>query len=180
MGIIRQRQYILAIDPSLTAFGYVVMRSHRVVTAGCIKTQSNAKKLRIRVGDDRMARIALINRQLRALFKQYNIVLIVAELPHGSQSAVAATALGIVAGAVQTIADFTETPIEWYSEQDAKKCMLGKTTAQKHEMITAVTNLYGSFQKTNIKYRDEAMADAISIYHTARTTGTALQLIQQA
>ena len=45
---------ILTNDPSLTAWGWVVLRGNAIVEAGCIKTESQAKKRRIRKGDDRI------------------------------------------------------------------------------------------------------------------------------
>ncbi len=157
---------ILANDPSLTGWGWVVMRDGKVVNADCIKTTPDAKKKRIRKSDDRIRRIQEITTKLIELYDGYGINYIVAEAPHGSQSATAAVMVGIVIGVLQTFADCFDIPIEWYSEDDAKKCVIGKKTVSKHEMVEAIDKLY-SVPWIHIQYKDEAIADALAIYHTA-------------
>lgn len=157
---------ILCCDPSLNAFGFVVMAGKRVITAGCIKTQPSAKKLRIRKGDDRMRRVSEINAVLLQLYKDHQFEYIISELPHGSQSAVAASALGLVSGLVQTMADFLGLGIEWFSEADSKKCALGKQSATKNEMIIAMKKIY-DFDFSLPQYKNEAIADALAIHNVA-------------
>jgi Holliday junction resolvasome RuvABC endonuclease subunit len=167
---------ILAFDPSITAFGWAVMCNNQVVACGCIKTAPSEKKLRIRKGDDRTRRITEINTILIKIIEDNDIKLIVSELPHGSQSAVAATALGMVTGQVQTLADAFSIGIEWYSEADSKKNALGKKAAEKQEMIKKMKSIY-EVPWTGIKYKDEAIADAIAIYHVAKNHSTIIRYI---
>ena len=133
----------------------------------CIKTEPKPKKLRIgKEAADRIRRVKRINRILKAVIKKYQVNYIVSELPHGSQSAAAATSLGLISGAVQSMSDFLDIPIEWYSEGDSKKALLGKLTATKEETIIAVSKLY-DVKWAKVKYKDEAVADAISVYVAA-------------
>lgn len=185
---------VLACDPSITAWGWAVLtNSSYILDSGCIKTESNHKKLRIRKGDDTISRITLIVESLISVIKTYNIKYIVAELPHGSQSAVAADAIGIVKGIMQTIAVSFDIGIEWYSEGDSKKALLGKLSATKMETMVAIDKKYKvpitkGIKKTNrgtvlalwsgVAYIDEAVADSLSIHYTASLVSPVLKAMQ--
>ncbi len=168
---------VLALDPSLTAFGWAVISGRKIITFGCEKTEPAKQKTRIRKGDDRMQRIAKLVSALIDICNRYEIALIVSELPHGSQSAVAATALGLVSGMVQTFADVKEIPLEWFSEADSKLSLLGKRSATKEETITKV-NAHFDVKWTGVKYKDEAVADAISIYFHAEKYSPILKYLK--
>ena len=171
----KQEFRILTNDPSFTAWGWAVVDNYGIVeNTGCIKTEPESKKRRIRKGDDTIRRISEINFELLKLIRENNISCILSELPHGSQNASAAVMVGAVAAIVQTISDVFGIPVEWYSEQDAKKHMLGKKSATKQEMIDAVSKWYKVGWK-GIKYKDEAVADAMAIYHVARFQSSLLK-----
>jgi len=175
----QKEKVILAFDPSMTAFGWVVFSiGGECLDAGCIKTESGGKKSRIRKGDDRCRRIHEMNMELLRLCKTYQVLLIVSEQPHGSQSAIAATMLGITLGMIQTLADVLNIPLEWYAEGECKKQVLGKRTATKLEMIKAIEKLYRiPFQ--GVQYKDEAMADATAVYHFAMNNSSTAQFLKQ-
>ncbi len=159
---------ILTNDPSMTAWGWALVTFNgEVKKIGCIKTETEHKKRRIRKGDDTCRRISEINQQLLDLIYKNNVALIVSELPHGSQNAAAAVMIGVVTGVAQTIADTLSIPIEWYSEQDSKKNVLKKKSATKQEMIDEIDKRL-NVPWFNIKYKDEAVADALAVYITAR------------
>ena len=167
---------ILTNDPSLTAWGWVIVDTKgNVIKAGCIKTESEHKKRRIRKGDDTIRRVSEINEQLLKLVYENNVQILLSELPHGSQNAQAAVMIGIVTAIVQTISDIKGFPIEWYSEQDAKKHLLNKRSATKKEVIDAIGKLY-SIPWNNVKYKDEAIADAMAIYHVAKNQSSLLKM----
>lgn len=167
---------ILALDPSLTAFGWSVIKSGQVIDFGCIKTEPSGPKLRIRKGDDRMRRVSEIAEILKAVILKHNIVLIVSEQPHGSQSAVAATSLGLVSGLIQGMAVFTDIALEWYNEADCKKTVLGKASATKSEMIDKITLLY-SPKLGKVKYINEAVCDSIAVFHTAKQNSPLIKFL---
>jgi Holliday junction resolvasome RuvABC endonuclease subunit len=75
--------------------------------------------------------------------------------------------IGMVAGVLQTISDWTDRGIEWYSEADAKKAALGKISATKQEMISRMSMVYPDTRWTEVKYKDEAIADALAIHCVA-------------
>lgn len=167
---------ILTNDPSMTAWGWaIVSKKGDVLKTGCIKTETEGKKRRIRKSDETAQRITEIVQTLRALIKENNVVFLLSESPHGSQNASAAVMIGAVCAIVATLADCYHLPLEWYSEQDSKKALLHKKSATKQETIDAIKKLY-KFTWPNIKYKDEAIADALSIYYTATLNSTTLKM----
>lgn len=168
---------ILANDPSLTGWGYVVVKNDKVLFGGCIKTEPEHKKQRIRKTDDSLRRIHDINTVLLQVIRTYNVGYIVSEIPHGSQTSSGAVMVGTVHGIVQTIADCLDLPLETYSEQESKKTVLGKKTATKTEMVNAIGNVY-DMPYVGVKYKDEAIADAMAIYHTAVKLSPTLKLLK--
>lgn len=184
---------VLTNDPSFTAWGWALVRAanSEIVECGCIKTGSNAKKLRIRKGDDRVRRISEIAQTLLELCQQNKVELILSELPHGSQNASAAIMVGATTGIIQTISDALDIPIEYYSEGDSKKALLGRSSATKLETINKVHVLYdvpitGKGTKlvadapwSGVKYIDEAVADAISVYHCAVKNSQTLKMLKR-
>ena len=170
---------ILTNDPSMTAWGWAVLDwNGNIVDVGCIKTDSQHKKQRIRKGDDTVRRVAEINQQLLKVIKEYNVNYILSELPHGSQNASAATMIGIVIGIMQTISNSKELGIEWYGENDSKKAVLGKQSATKQEMVDAISKLFPEMRWTGKKYKDEAIADAMAVYYVAKQQSAALKLFK--
>ena len=166
---------IMVHDPSMTGWGWVVLTPEAtILDCGVIKTEPEATKRRIRKGDDTVRRISCLNNILIPAIRKHGVNYMISELPHGSQSAVGAKMIGIVAGMVQTYADVLEIPIEWYSEGDAKKALLGKLSATKLETINAIKKLY-TVPWSGIKYKDEAIADAMAIFHAALQQSSFLQ-----
>lgn len=167
---------ILTNDPSFTAWGWAVVNMKGMVEAvGCIKTEPESKKRRIRKGDDTVRRISEINHVLMEIIGRHNVQCIISELPHGSQNAQAAVMIGAVAAIVQTIADVKGLPVDWYSEQDAKKHLLGKKSATKKEVIDSISKIYKVPWK-GVKYHDEAVADAMAVYNVAKTQNQIIKM----
>jgi len=158
---------ILTNDPSITAWGWVVIKQNgNILDVGCIKTTPEQKKRRIRKGDDTTRRISEITQSLLQIINKYGVNYILSELPHGSQNAQAAVMIGIVTGIVQTMSDCLNIPVEWYSEMDAKKTLLGKRSASKQETIEKICIEYDP-PYTGTKFKDEAIADALAIHYVA-------------
>ncbi len=166
---------IMAMDPSLTGWGWVVLKVDGIVLAcGCIKTEPQNKVRRIRKGDDDVRRIAEINQILLKRIRRHRVTYLVSELPHGSQSSSAAKMVGITAALGQTLAQSLNIPIEWYSEADSKKALLNKTSATKQETINEIMRLY-DVPWPKWGYQKEAVADAMAIFYVALQQSTFLQ-----
>lgn len=172
-------KYIMVNDPSITAWGWVVVSSRgEVVDAGAIKTEPANKKLKARKGDDRVRRVTELNIELLKIIRKYNIQLLISELPHGSQSAVAAVMIGMVTGVMQTLGDTLSIPVEWFSEGDAKKSMTGKRSVGKDEMIGYVKDVYDvPWKKT--KWENQAIADSMAVYNVAFEQSQILKMIMK-
>lgn len=169
---------IMACDPSITAWGLVIIQEGKIVHVNCIKTSPENKKTKIRKGDDRVRRVSEINNILLETIKKYNVKYILTEQPHGSQSASAAIMIGIVTGILQTLGDCLDIGIEWYSEGDCKKHLLGKRSAIKDETIKAVKKIY-DVPWFNVGYKDEAVADALAVFHIARSQSPIVKYYQK-
>lgn len=166
---------ILTNDPSITAWGWAVIRDNKVLAAGCIQTSSQQKARRIRKGDDTVRRVSEINTELLQIIHKYSVNYLLSELPHGSQSASAAVMIGICTGVMQTISDALGIGIEWYSEADAKKAISGSRSVSKQAMIEAVKKKY-DVSWVSAKFRNEAIADAVAVYHCARQQSPILKV----
>lgn len=170
---------ILTCDPSITAWGWAVCTLNgKVLEHGCIQTKPDSKKKNIRKSDDRCRRVTELNSVLLEKIHEYQIQFIVSEAPHGSQSAVSAIMIGIVFGMLQTIADTLAIPIEWYSESESKKCVLGRQGASKQDMVDAVCSQMQITLK-KAKYYNEAVADALAVFLTAKKHSVSLKLLNR-
>lgn len=163
----------------MTEWGYVVLSNRgRIIIHNCIQTKPDLKKNRIRKGDSTVRRISEINKELLEVIKRYDVRYILAELPHGSQNADAAVMIGVVTGIIQTISDTLGIGIEWYSEGDSKKLVLGKRSATKQEMIERIDTLY-KIQWSKFKYHNEAIADALAIHFIASKQSPTLKFLKK-
>ena len=173
----KHRFTVLTNDPSFTAWGWAVLDEKGIpLEVGCIKTEPEYKKKRIRKGDDLTRRINEINLQLLDVIRRYDIKLILSELPHGSQNAQAAIMIGVVTGIAQTISDILDIAIEWYSDR-FKERNFGKGEQLKI-MVDAIGKLYKIIW-TGIKYKDEAVADALAIHYVASQQSQILKMMRQ-
>ena len=170
---------ILTNDPSFTAWGWAVLTpASKILETGCIKTAPTEKKLRMRKGDDRVRRTKEICMQLLAVIKKYDVSFMVSELPHGSKNASAAIMMGVVVGILEGIACTTGISLDWFSEGDAKISVLGKRSAAKTEMITAIAQLY-TVPWTGVGYKDEAVADSLAVFHVAKEQSSTFALLNK-
>jgi len=170
---------ILTNDPSMTAWGWAIVavsgQTVRVLDSGCIKTEPEHKKRHTRASDDMVRRLDDIARTLDEVCQTHQPDWVVSELPHGSQNASAAKMIGAVAGVISCFTTLKRLPIEWYSEQDAKKYLTGKRSVTKTETLDAIKGLYGDRWLTGTRYKDEAVADALAVFHVARHTSQSIR-----
>jgi len=169
---------ILANDPSIRGWGWAIIQLEgsfcRILDSGCIRTSSEHKKRRIRKADDTVRRLNIISDELVEIHKEYEVDWVLSELPHGSQSASASKMIGAVAGISCAFSSCFDIPIEYYSEGDAKKHLSGKRSLTKEETIERVTEIYGDGWHHQYKYQNEAVADALAIFHVGRNSSQAL------
>ena len=175
-----KRKSVLCLDPSFTAFGYVLIepKSETILTSGCIKTEAKANVRGERAGDDRIRRVRIISVALNDVINEYNVVHMVADTPFGSQHAKAAWALGCVVGLVQTISDCWGLSIDWFYEKDAKAYIRAPRNVSKEKIVAKMTKMYGKKWRTGVKGRDQAMADALLAYTLATHASPMVKLLK--
>lgn len=175
---------VLGLDPAFAAFG-VVEAELDIATLEItirdmhlIKTEKQAGK-GYRVSSDNLRRA----REISTALKQYypDNYLIFSEIPQGSQSAKACTALGIAVGIVAS----GPLPIVEVTAFEVKKEAVGKKTASKKEMIDWATNLHPEAswltkkQKGDISFinDNEHLADAVGVIHAGIKTAQFQQVL---
>lgn len=173
---------VLACDPSLTGWGWAVINwDGTVVDTGMIKTEPLHKKQRIRVGDDFARRIKEIVHVLFTNIVKHKINYMVCELPHGSQNAAAAKMVGAVPSIMETMAITLDIGLEWYSEADGKKAVLGSTKGSKDEMVYAIKKLFPDvyFKEVGAKAINEAVADALACYYVGMLQSNTMKMLKK-
>ena len=129
---------ILGLDPAFANFGIVIatldLDSLEIDISGMelVKTTKSAGK----VSTDNLRRGRDIAGSLSLYYPQTDLVF--SEIPMGSQSAKACTALGIAAG----ILSCCPVPLIELTALEVKKNAVGKRTASKEEMIQWATNRF--------------------------------------
>ena len=79
----------------------------------------------------------------------------------------AAIMLGITAGLLTGLGKGLNIPVEWWSEEDAKKAVLQRRSVSKQDMVNRIGEIYDP-PYIGVKYADEAVADALAIFHVAK------------
>lgn len=175
----QNKKYVMVNDPSITAWGWAIVdpKTNTVIDCGAIKTTPQSKQLRTRKGDDRVRRIQELNFKLLEVIGKYKPALILSELPHGSQSAVAAVMIGMVTGVMQTIGDCLKLPVEWYSEGDAKVAVSGRRSVEKDDMVMIMENVYPDTPWKKTKWENQAIADSLAVLYVARQQSAMLRML---
>jgi Holliday junction resolvasome RuvABC endonuclease subunit len=164
-------------DPSLTAWGWAVVNNEGVVVdKGAIKTSPLNKVLKIRKGDDFSRRMNEISIKLFSVIKENNIQYILAERPHGSQSYDAAVMVGAVNSMMVSFSVILGIGLEWYGESEAKKAATDLKNITKDDMVELMKKEY-NVEWTNIKWRDQAVADALAIHNVAKQQSSILKFL---
>lgn len=166
---------ILGLDPSLTAYGWAVLRIDNglILNAGCVRTQPAATKRHSYVGDDDTRRVRAITRELVRRVRCRSPRVIAYETSGGAQSARAARALGIACGItgalIECAAELLEIGvIEVPVTAREAKSATGSPTASKADVVEwASSRAPDQMWGATVPER-EAIADAIAVAEYAR------------
>ncbi len=157
---------LLAIDPSLTATGLVLLDDDlSVVSAICVRTRPADKGRRLYQADADGERVDEIARALdRAIARATRPLVVACEAPAGAQHAASAKALGLVYGCVRgVLAAHGLTPLMCQAF-DAKKAAAGSRSASKLDVEAAMRQRWpGAFASGIAKPVAEAIADALAV-----------------
>lgn len=176
---------VLGLDPAFAAFGVVVAELNLdtleidILAMELLKTEKMAGK-GYRVSSDNLRRAQSLNTGLLQHYPEASLVF--SEIPQGSQSAKACTALGIAVGIVACC----PLQIIEATAMEVKKASTGKKNASKQEMIEWATTLYPSAPwKTKIRKGElsftndnEHLADAIGVIHAGIETSQFKQVVE--
>lgn len=176
----------LALDPSFTNTGAALFEVDteisgvfHVLDIRLIQT-APAKEKMVRKSSDDFARAQEIAVNLKALIAQ-PVSCVIAELPHGSQSARSSWALGITVGILATFTTMADLPCILVSEKEVKRAVFnggGRPTKEDmiEEMIKRHPNLrwlpaQGKARERSLwSPKNEHLADAIATIYAGQNT----------
>jgi Holliday junction resolvasome RuvABC endonuclease subunit len=152
-------------DPSLTAFGYVVVSpKNKVLAKGCITTVPDKT---IDVTEDDLLRTEKIAETLMSVIDQYQIGFALFEKTIGAKSYTAAKALALVKGVVVGVLQSYSITYHTISAYEVKEFLVGKRNASKEEVLSEVEkvpHLKKELSSLKTKTEKYAIADSMAIY----------------
>ena len=164
---------ILALDPSLRNTACVLFDNGELVSVSMIITKPGRDKWQTAAEKDQQD-IGIWVNSLQAVIKETKPDLICAEQSlAGGQSAAAVRQLALVAGAMYTIEHMQQKPVWVFTRVHlAKYAAVGKKTASKEEIITAMLKRFPSLDKyvidkktkSGFTTKAEHIADACANY----------------
>jgi len=170
---------IMAMDPSLTNFGYAIFDiQSKLVTQSVIKTQPETKRTGQYLFYDKQRRLKYIAAHLGEAINTHNPEILVTErFDGGAQSNKSAQALAEMRCLVFMVAHFLNYPLHAVSIYDVKLALTGRKKAKKIDMMKAAVELYpelGRFIAPKLKagYSPifEHIADCIGVFEAFKLT----------
>lgn len=165
-----KKNLLLSLDPSKTCTGYVVYDpdENKIVDSGTYAIEPEKHK---RKTDQYVEEAGLYTNFLLDLFLKWGFNYIITEYPHGSQSATASRALSMVNSIISAFSHLIlfKAPIT-YLESDAKIGYFDRSQVSKEETREAMHKEYPDYKPAKrgskvVKYKDEAISDALLILH---------------
>lgn len=159
-----QNSTVLCLDVALSNVGVAVWssRSKRFVHAECIRTERQDSRY---ASLDRARRCQQICGRLVTIMDLYSPSCVLAELPHGSQNANAATSLGLASGLVIALCASRMLPLHVIQPVWTKKFVGGN---DKSLVINKAVSIFGS-ERLKMRGTTEHIADAMICIAVART-----------
>lgn len=149
---------ILSVDPSLNAFGWAKINSTKLLSVGCIET--NSKK-------SDTERLVYMVESLLSIISKWKPDLIVAEEPIGSRNNRAAMALSYVRGIVVTLATVKKIQLISVRPDQMKKSLTKDRFAEKELVMAKVKKRFRNFDTLTedfTKSQKLAASDAAGVY----------------
>ena len=137
-----------------------------------IATEANPRKQKIRSADCDMERVMEATRQLAAVVKRHDIKRMAVEVPSGAQSAAAMKFLSMAASIAACTAAHFDLFVEFYSPQDVRRALCGKSSASKEEAAAVAEAAYPQvLEQFPTKGKREHVIDSLAVFLTALRTG---------
>lgn len=135
---------ILALDVSLQHTGWAVVKPigcpEDLLGGGVIVTR--AQPTDHNKGAGMIRRVAEIVAEIQAIIASYEPVLLVAELPYGSQHAQSAVAQGICYGILGTLRQVIGLPLALVSPYAGKEAVTGSKRGSKEQVQAAIMDVW--------------------------------------
>jgi len=170
---------IMALDPSLTNFGFAVFNiQSKLITQGVIPTKPETKRTGEYIFNDKRRRLVYIAAHLGQIIDTHKPEILVTErFDGGVQGNKPAQALAETRCLVFMIAHFLNYPLYSVSIIDVKLALTGRKKAKKIDMMKAAVELYpelGRFisEKHKAGYMSdfEHIADCIGVFKAFKST----------
>lgn len=138
-----------------------------------IFTEANPRKQKIRTADVDMERVMEATRKLAEVVKRHDIKRMAVEVPHGgAQSAMAMKYLSMAGSIAACTAAHFDLFVEFYSPQDVRRTLCGKSSASKDEAAAVAIEAYPVLlEQFPTKGKREHVADSVAVFLTALRTG---------
>ncbi|MHB8997658.1 MAG: crossover junction endodeoxyribonuclease RuvC [Armatimonadota bacterium] len=173
---------ILALDMSLVNTGWAavstISQPEELYGTGCIVTKPGPNRKGQQSADD-IRRSSEIAAAIACLIAEYKPLLIVGELPYGSQGATAAKAEGICKGIMGGLRAWTGVPCLWVRPQASKFAVCGAEDAAKAEVQKVVDGWWPHAFESLKKAHVEHVADALAAVVAARASDLYMMVRQQ-
>jgi Holliday junction resolvasome RuvABC endonuclease subunit len=170
---------LLAIDPSLTATGMVVVDDGVTLVSNLfVATKPDAKSRHVYAADKDGARVDEIADAVLVMVRGSRPDIVACEAPAGSQHAVSAKALALAYGTIRgALRACGITPV-MVQAHHAKKAATGNKGASKDDVVAAMQARFGVQIGGSKAYR-EAIADALSVACAAMGEPTVQALMRK-
>lgn len=153
---------LLSLDPSFRNWGFVIVEydtdTHQLAikSGGVLSSKPDKSNNKQNTKDLKVSKYLYTH--LNQLIKDTDIV--IAEVPHGSQSSRAMVSYGVCIGLLGTI----QQPLVQVSANDVKR-LVGSNTASKDDVINWVNKHYQLDWLPKAKSKSEHICDAIAALH---------------
>jgi len=156
-------RHVMGIDCGLTGMGYAVAMDGKLVISGALRTESSAKKRKLRVADDDLQRVQFLVRGLNELLTQYAPAAVFVEMPTaGAKGARANRGMGLSTGLLVAVLEMHAMPTSYLIPSDVRKILCGKASAGKDEAAEVAIKHYGG-PWPEVKAEREHAVDAAAV-----------------
>ena len=150
----------LALDPSLRAYGWAIIRDEKLIDCGCILTSPSNDE------QDDIA-ITTLARELSNIVAEYVPDMVIFENPVGSKSSRANTALAYAKAVTLSVCTTYEFPYKLVTAKQVKKKLTKDSCGSKDSVKLEVSKKFKNFETLTKGWTEKklfAASDAIAVY----------------
>lgn len=155
---------VLGIDTGFSTMGISLLElsghSDKVLGVKTLTTKKSDKKRNVRASDDNMRRARELAVELRTRIEKYDLKAICMEAQSWPRNSSSSAKIGISWGVVAALAEAHGLPVLQATPQAIKMALVGKSSASKDEIISAIKKRYPEIVWPTAKGKHEHIADA--------------------